>query len=297
MLVDDRLYVECWGDPAAPAVLYLHGGPGQGCFEFVEHQAAHLSQRLRLIAMDQRGVLRSRALPEDTNLGLDDLVADCETVRRHLGIDSWAVLGQSFGGMLALRYADAYAEAVNGVVFENPCWDVECTATSVLTELRDGILSRSRPDVAERARAALAKHADARELWASLLSLLIDMGPDRDFVYVRDDAVRERIRALLAASPFTEEQWARGGTQLSLVTRDPHFYESHLPSLGRLSQPALLLKGALDPIPSAVEVAEFRRVFGTEAVVEFGGVGHFVQAEAPERYAELVTRFVTGLQS
>lgn len=54
-----RLYVEIHGDAAAPPLLYLHGGPGEGCYEFMLHQSQRLSGQLRLIGIDQReyGVL------------------------------------------------------------------------------------------------------------------------------------------------------------------------------------------------------------------------------------------------
>ncbi|WP_157890129.1 hypothetical protein [Paenibacillus sp. DMB5] len=38
-----RLYVEIHGDEAAPPLLYLHGGPGESCYEFMLHQSQRLS--------------------------------------------------------------------------------------------------------------------------------------------------------------------------------------------------------------------------------------------------------------
>jgi pimeloyl-ACP methyl ester carboxylesterase len=75
---------------------------------------------VRLIGLDQRGVDRSAPLAAGSPLTVAELVDDCEAVRLALGIGRWAVLGQSFGAMLALRYALAYPGAVSAVVFENP---------------------------------------------------------------------------------------------------------------------------------------------------------------------------------
>ncbi|MFD1675695.1 alpha/beta fold hydrolase [Alicyclobacillus fodiniaquatilis] len=76
--------MEIHGHADAPPLLYLHGGPGESCYEFMLHQTHRLSKKLRLIAIDQRGVWRSDAVEEDEPLSLQDLVEDCEALRKQL---------------------------------------------------------------------------------------------------------------------------------------------------------------------------------------------------------------------
>ena len=98
-LTTHGLYADIRGDAAAPALLFLHGGPGQGCHDFMALQGDLLRRSLRLIGIDQRGVDRSAPMPEDArSLSMADLVEDCEAVRQALAIERWAVAGQSFGG-------------------------------------------------------------------------------------------------------------------------------------------------------------------------------------------------------
>ena len=75
-----RLYVDERGSADAPALLYLHGGPGSGSYDFLSFQGAALSERLRLIAVDQRGVQHSD--PLEGPVTEDDLVADFDAVRK-----------------------------------------------------------------------------------------------------------------------------------------------------------------------------------------------------------------------
>ena len=292
-LVAGELYVEAWGVRDAPALLYLHGGPGQGCYEFVEHQAARLSDKIRVVALDQRGVLRSAALPPQGTLTIADLIADCETVRTHLEIENWTVLGQSFGGMVALRYAIEHPVSVTGVIFENPCWDVARTCRSVLSAFVAHRTAVSHPAGAARAAQILRTEADARALWAMLLDVLREFGQDRHELYIPDQDTRQRIADMLVAAPFTADQWGKGGDHLARLTQDDDFYQDHTPLLQQMQQPAVLIKGERDPIPSAEEVCDFRHAL-PHAEVRTYHCGHFVQAEKQLEYTRLVSDFVLG---
>ena len=57
------LYADIRGDAGAPPLLFLHGGPGQGCHDFMALQGDLLAASVRLIGLDQRGVDRSAPLP------------------------------------------------------------------------------------------------------------------------------------------------------------------------------------------------------------------------------------------
>ena len=47
---------------------------------------------------------------------MDHHVADIERLRAHLGIGRWAVVGYSWGSVLALAYAERHPERVSAVV-------------------------------------------------------------------------------------------------------------------------------------------------------------------------------------
>jgi len=62
-ITERGLFADIRGRADAPALLFLHGGPGQGCDDFMAVQGDLLSRSVRLIGIDQRGVDRSAALP------------------------------------------------------------------------------------------------------------------------------------------------------------------------------------------------------------------------------------------
>lgn len=104
------LYFEQCGNPGGAPVLFVHGGPGAGCSamdrRFFDPAA------FRVVLVDQRGAGRSQPLGELADNTIDDLVADFERIREHLGIARWHVFGGSWGSTLGLYYAERHPERV-----------------------------------------------------------------------------------------------------------------------------------------------------------------------------------------
>ena len=78
------------------------------------------SPLFRSVALPHRRLRPARRRPLDCRWArspttrLRHLVADLETLRRHLGIERWAVFGGSWGSTLALAYAEAHPERCRG---------------------------------------------------------------------------------------------------------------------------------------------------------------------------------------
>jgi proline iminopeptidase len=100
------LYVEESGNPHGLPALVLHGGPGSSCKP--EHRQRFDPAVWRIVCFDQRGCGRSVPPPQGPLHAntTQHLVADCDAIRQHLNIPTWATLyGSSWGSTLALAYA------------------------------------------------------------------------------------------------------------------------------------------------------------------------------------------------
>ncbi|ULH17145.1 alpha/beta hydrolase (plasmid) [Deinococcus sp. KNUC1210] len=101
-----------------PFLVYFQGGPG---FEAARPTGAsgwmkRALRDYRLLLLDQRGT--GRSTPVGTLPGMsteeqvaylrhfraDAIVRDAELIRQTLGVDTWSVLGQSFGGFCVVTY-------------------------------------------------------------------------------------------------------------------------------------------------------------------------------------------------
>ena len=102
------IYWEVCGRPEGKPAVVLHGGPGSGVNSagpMLFDPAAY-----RVVLFDQRGCGRSTPSAARTVDALSanttqHLIADIESLRKHLAIDRWLVLGASWGSVLGLAYA------------------------------------------------------------------------------------------------------------------------------------------------------------------------------------------------
>ena len=283
-----RLFVDVRGEPTAPPVLYLHGGPGMSCYTFMLWQGPLLSRSCLLVGMDQRGVLRSDALT-DGALTDEALVADCEAVRAALGIERWTVLGHSFGGRVALQYAARHPDRVAAAVFENPCWDFAETERLRLTAAAPVFAELGDHASAERCT-RLAADPDARTGWRETIELVgrLQEHGRYDDLYFHPPAARDAFQAIDMAAEFDEETRSKARR---------HFEEglglmatSVVDLLPGLTMPAALLVGRHDLVTGPEQIAAFRAAVPHGEVHEFAGSAHFVQLEQAEEYADLVSR-------
>ena len=111
--VHEMHWEEC-GNPVGQPVLFLHGGPGAGCWPV--HRRFFDPAHYRVVLFDQRGAGRSPPLGELADNTTVNLIGDIERLRAHLEIDRWLVFGGSWGSTLALAYAQAYPTRSTGLV-------------------------------------------------------------------------------------------------------------------------------------------------------------------------------------
>ncbi len=116
-----ELYFEDTGPRDAPAIIYLHGGPGYNSYAFQDIVGEHLS-RYRVVYLDQRGCGRSGALPvNDLSVyTVDAMVDDLEAVRDFLGLERFTPLGHGFGAVIGLEYARRFPQRTAMVIAVNP---------------------------------------------------------------------------------------------------------------------------------------------------------------------------------
>lgn len=100
-------------------LLIINGGPGMNSNGF-EDMAKTLGENQQTIIYDQRGTGKSKLTKLDaTTISMRLMADDIESLRKHLKIKKWNILGHSFGGMLGSYYATIYPNSIDKLVLSS----------------------------------------------------------------------------------------------------------------------------------------------------------------------------------
>jgi pimeloyl-ACP methyl ester carboxylesterase len=259
-----ELHVLEWGDPKSPAVLLLHGGSANA--HWWDFFSPRLADRYHLLALDLRGHGDS-AWDESAEYGITAHVGDVRTLVEMLAPEGLAIIGHSFGGLVATAYAAS----------------AESRAAAL-------VLVDSRLKVGER----------AARVMSSLEKLPQPVYP------TVEDAVR-RFRLLPAASTAPEEvllhvtinaihrlddgSWTLKFDRRTLAGTDACDLSAELPSV---RCPVLLVRGGASDFVSAEMVASWARLAPNARAVEIADAHHHVMLDQPEALARAVREFLSA---
>ena len=247
----------------APALVMLHGGPGEPHDYLRPHFDGLASDRLAVVYYDQRGSGESRL---DAGTAFPDWqthVRDLEALRIHLCRDRLTLVGFSWGALLALLYALEHPDRVAQLILVSP---VPVRAADMAIVAKNLTRAEARPEM-DRFRAHLAREHR-------------DPGHERFLLNVAACLVDPFVASSL--TPVVGNVEAAEATLRSLGDFDLG------PRLGGLSQiPTAILHGREDPV-SAFGAASTAAALGARCIV-FDGCGHAPFVEAKEMFFAQMT--------
>ncbi|UTE75748.1 alpha/beta fold hydrolase [Rossellomorea sp. KS-H15a] len=285
------LHVETYGSIENPALLYLHGGPGESCYDFSFHQGERLGKDLFVVAIDQRGVCRSEAIEEGEPFGFQDLVEDCESLRRELGIDRWSVLGHSFGGFLALAYGSKYQDSIDSLIFECPTFDFTLTSKGLLKKTAGLFGKYNQPELQDKAMSLVDKELTPKEFTEIYMSLSDELKEHRMEIYTHNfDNTTDYY------STYTDEEWDtfydRSDYHYQLLREEGIIFSNLLEKIKAIKLPMLLLTGEYDPVTCDEHIQTFQLDAVNGKRVHFKHSGHTPHYEEANHFTEVVKRFI-----
>lgn len=258
-------------------VVIVHGGPLLDQ-QYLRAPLHPLADDHELIFFDQRLSGGSAGRVDSASMRLDTLVADIEAIRQRLGSERIHLLGHSWGGLLALRYAITHPDRLASLILVSPM----PPAVSLWAEEERLLAGRVATDdsiaMAElRATPAFA----AREPGAVARMLRLSFRAQ-----FHEPALADSLRIDPPAD------YAARSEQFGHLAVDLTSYDLR-PDLRRVAAPTLLVFGADEPGAelSGRVLADSIPGARLEVIPE---AGHFSFLEAPDRFLAVVRDFMAA---
>lgn len=253
-----------WGDPSAPPLVLLHGFTGHA--RSWDTFASSLQERLRLLALDQRGHGESAYAGDYAPARM---LEDVEAFRRALGLERFRLLGLSMGGRNAYAYAAARPEAVERLVIVDIGPEI---GKAGLNRIRTAVQATSDVFQDPEEAVALMRAGNARapeaELRHRCLNNLIQR-PDGNWTWRYDPVLRDPQRGLPQADP--EAGWQQ---------------------LSQIACPTLLVRGEESDVLDREVADRMRREIRDCRFVEVKDAGHSVPLDSPLGFQAAVRSFL-----
>lgn len=100
-----------------PLLIMIHGFPD--FWYSWRHQMEGLSDRFRVVAIDQRGYNRSDQPDEESAYAMRELTSDVAAVIRHFDSENAIIAGHDWGGSVAWQFAFRYPQMVSRLIVLN----------------------------------------------------------------------------------------------------------------------------------------------------------------------------------
>ncbi|MGH7865780.1 MAG: alpha/beta fold hydrolase [Candidatus Binataceae bacterium] len=252
----------------APTLIVLHGGPGFDHSSF-KPAFSQMSGVAQVIYLDHRGQGRSdRGDPARWNIAQwgDDVRAFCDA----LEIERPIVLGQSFGGFVAMSYATRHRGHPAKLVLSSTCARLRFDRALAMFERLGGAEPRA---AAER--------------------FFANPGPETLPDY------RAKCFPLYARRGFDADSNARTIFNLDLMFsffRDEGAAMNLLPELARVNCPTLVFAGERDPITPLADAQDIVAALpqGIARFERADNAGHGVYRDDPERFFRVLREFIAS---
>lgn len=270
---DTRLYIVERGQGFP--VLVLHGGPGLDHHMFGDYLDP-LGDWYRLILVDQRSQGRSDPTSPET-WTIPQLAQDVADLAAALELKHYAVLGHSFGAMVALQHAVDFsgmpaASIISGGV----------PSARFLDAVEDNLATFEPDHLREQVSSSWAREAEAHSQ-RDVESLLFDQMPFH-FANPLDPRIAD-YNARTAGSVYSPDvlRWAAENNYGEIALED---------QLGDIRHPVLVMTGRYDRTTTVSAAETIAAGVPNSQLVIFEQSGHMTFVEEPQKYIRTVRTFL-----
>ncbi len=257
-------------------VIVLHGGPGLDHHMFRPWLDPLGEQGLRLILVDMRGQGGAPRVDPET-LSVTVFAQDVDRLARAMELESFALMGHSFGGIVALAHALERGSASHYVISSGAA-----SSEALMAEVEREIERFEPASMRDQIRkswddeATVETVAQARELMAAQWPFHFwEMGDAYRTFTERDDVVYSpEVLRHFAANGYGDFEW--------------------VDHLRWISKPMLILTGRFERTCSVAQAEEINREVAGSQLVVIEKAAHMTFVEQPKAYQAAIRGWFTA---
>lgn len=258
-------------------ILLLSGGPGFSS-DYMVPIADLISNSFQCILLDQMGTGKSVVPTYDTTtIKISSTLEDIEFLRKHLGYEQWIVLGHSYGGFLASKYAADYPNSISMIILVGTAG----LNISLWDYFGDNLWSRLLPSDKELA-----------EYWNDSLIVANDFKRSR-FEYqkaIMPAYFYDRKNSLLFTQNMKPDDW--NIDVWKFMWRD--MIKIDLSEVSRrFNKPVVVVHGRQDPVGELIPLV-VSQTYPDSKLVFLEQCGHLPWLEQPEVFKNVIISFLNS---
>lgn len=274
----------------SPLVI-VHGGPGASHDYFLPYLLP-LARDHRLVFIDERGSGRSEKLEDVSGYTVEAMVEDVEAVRVALGLGKIALLGHSYGGVLAQAYAFKYQSNLSHLVL---CSTFHSTKAmnEVFRRIKERMPAELRARIERMEAAGLFGHGKDYEKGRYSADYMVAAWGEGYFPYLyrnRPDPNFDPVANGAMSWDLYREMWGSSGEYVidgNLVSVE------YADKLGTIKVPTLITVGDTDECDPSLSRDMHAKIPGSKLVV-LPRSGHMTFVDQPGLFNGVVREFLAG---
>lgn len=170
-----ELYVKTYGNPAKPALLYIHGGPRGNSTLFEGTTAQALADRgFYVIVYDRRG--EGRSVDSAATFTFDEVFTDLNAILNSLKLHKVNLLGHSFGGIVASLYSEKHPEKIQRLFLIGALVNQQQSYDHILLTAIASGREQTNPTIAQQVQAIQALDKNSAQYRGLTYQLAAELG-------------------------------------------------------------------------------------------------------------------------
>ena len=272
-------------------LLVVHGGPGASHDYFLPYLLP-LARTHRLVFIDERGSGRSPKLEDAKLYTVENMVEDVEAVRRALDLGKVALLGHSYGGVLAQAYALKYPASLSKLLLFSTFSSTK-EMNKVFDRMKEKMPKELRDRIDKAEKEGLFGHGKDYEKNRYTNDYMIAAWGEGYFPFLyqrRPDPNFDPIAAGVTSWDLYREMWGSHGEYVidgNLVSAE------YTDRLSTIRVPTLITAGDHDECDPSLSRVMHEKIVGSKLVI-FPQSGHMTFVDQPSMFIKTVEEFLAS---